>query len=145
MARDVLTPVLRSGAKREGGLLSKGLKYRKQILPERDITYTDEEGEKRELKFDRAYLETLKKAYDDKAYDVMPFVLAKDDNSHSMDPERFRGKVEGVDFAKDDEQPGLYATLSFPSKSAARSVIDNPELGVSVRIKEDVELRRTEV
>lgn len=142
MPRDVLTPVLKSKAVREGGLFSKGFKFRKQILPERDVDYTDREGNKSTLVFDSEYNTGLLKAFRDNiSKQALPFVLAKDDNSHSMDPEQFRGKIEDVELARDGEDPGLYATIAFPSKRAAQAVLDNPELGVSVRIKEeDVQL-----
>jgi hypothetical protein len=137
MARDVLTPVLAKPATRKGGLLSRGFKFRKQILPEREITYTDSEGKQRQINFDREYNTRVIESFNSKAFDAVPFVLAKDDNSHSMDPEQFRGKIERVGEAIDGEEPGVYAELSFPSKRAAQAVLDNPELGVSVRIKED--------
>lgn len=137
MARDLLTPVLAKPAKPQGGVFGRGLKFRKQILPEREITYTDSEGQQRKINFDREYNANVIDSFNRKAFDAYPYLLAKDDNSHSMDPERFRGKIERLDMAKDGEDPGVYAELKFPSKLAAQSTLDNPELGVSVRIKED--------
>jgi hypothetical protein len=129
MATDLLTPVCR-GATRD---LARGLVFRKQILPEAEIAY-----EGRRLRFDRAYLDDLVTAFEDAAYDQVPFVLATRDNEHTMDPERMRGEITGVSLAHPDEAPGLYATISFPTPEAASAVLANPALGVSCRIKEGV-------
>lgn len=130
MARDLLTPVL-GGVTRD---LARGLVFRKQILP---IIKIDYDGTK--LTFDKSYLRDLVASFKDGAYDQVPFTLATDDNRHSADPERIRGEVTSISLAQADEEPGLYATIAFPSQQAARAVLMNPRLGVSCRIVEGVE------
>jgi hypothetical protein len=121
MAEIFLTP------KDEGGAveLSQTL-FRKKILPTGTIDYKG-----RKITFDKAYLTDLATAYKANAYDQVPFMLADASNAHTMDPERFRGEVQGVEVAED----GLWATLSL-SAEAAKLVRENPKLGVSARIVE---------
>lgn len=100
--------------------------FRKKILPMGTIDYKG-----RKITFDKPYLTDLAASYVDGAYDQVPFMLAGDDNKHTMDPERFRGEVKGVEVADD----GLYATMEL-SADAAALVRSNPKLGVSARIVE---------
>jgi hypothetical protein len=111
----------------DGGVieLSKTL-FRKKILPKGTIDYKG-----RKIVFDEAYLTDLATAYHDGAYDQVPFMLADATNAHTMDPERFRGEIKGVEVADD----GLWGTFEL-SADAAQMVKDNPKLGVSARIVE---------
>lgn len=100
--------------------------FRKKILPMGTIDYKG-----RKINFDKAYLTDLAASYFDGAYDQVPFMLADKDNAHTMDPERYRGEVKGVEVGDD----GLYATMEL-SADAAALVKANPKLGVSARIVE---------
>lgn len=126
----------------------------KRVLPKTTINYTDKSGKARTIDFDDDYLDDVAAAHAGGALDQTPFVLADEDNRHTMDPERFRGEVTA--FAREDElpediaaavaaengglvPPGLYSRIAFASKKAARAVLDNPKLGVSMRIREGFE------
>jgi len=141
MSRDLLTPVSTSKtiSLAKPNIWTRKLQFRKQILPERPIWYTDKEGKRHRLDFNREYHNTVINAFKDKAFPAVPYVVAKGDNSHpeNSETEMVRGKVEEISLANKGEEPGLYATLAFPSRKAAASVLLNPDLGVSVRIKED--------
>jgi hypothetical protein len=102
--------------------------YRKQVLPKGSIQYKG-----RTITFDDAYLTELANTFTSKAFDQVGFLLAPDDNSHTMDPERFRAEVTALE----NDIDGLYAVVKFPSDEAAKAVLDNPKLGVSARIIED--------
>lgn len=101
--------------------------FRKKILPMGSIDYKG-----RKINFDRDYLTDLATAFHDGAYDQTAFMLADASNAHTMDPERYRGEVRGVEVADD----GLYATFEL-SSDAAEMVKANPKLGVSARIVEN--------
>lgn len=103
--------------------------WRKQLLPRGSIDYKG-----RKLTFDDAYLTDLAKAYREGAFDQVPFLLAKDDNAHTMDPERYRGEIKGVEVTSS----GLDVLLDL-TPDAADLVRANPKLGVSARIIEDLE------
>ena len=100
--------------------------FRKKILPLGSIDYKG-----RRINFDKAYLTDLAKAYDDGAFDQVPFMLADRNNAHTMDPDRYRGECKGVQVAED----GLYGVFDLTS-DAAELVRRNPKLGVSARIVE---------
>lgn len=121
MAEVFLTPT-NEGAAVE---LSRTL-YKKKILPVGSIDYKG-----RKINFDQAYLTDLATAYNDGAYDQVPFMLADATNAHTMDPERFRGECKGVEVADD----GLWGFFDL-SADAAAMVKANPKLGVSARIVE---------
>ncbi|UTN93017.1 hypothetical protein SEA_MARKY_14 [Streptomyces phage Marky] len=121
MAEVFLTPTNEGGAIE----LSRTL-YRKKILPMGTINYKG-----RKIAFDKQYLTDLAAAFHDSAYDQVPFMLADKDNAHTMDPERFRGEIKGVEVAED----GLWGTFDL-SADAAALVKANPKLGVSARIVE---------
>lgn len=101
--------------------------YRKQVLPKGSIEYKG-----RTITFDDAYLTELATSFVDRAFDQVGFMLAPADNSHTLDPERFRGEVKALETASD----GLYAIVEFASDEAAQAVVANPKLGVSARIVE---------
>lgn len=111
------------------------LTYWKQILPEGSIRYGD-----RTLTFDADYHRECIKSFRDGVVQQTAFQLANPLNGHGrdMDPERQRALVEDMRLAEPDEQPGLYAKLRFFDAKAARSVRDNPGLGVSARIRENM-------
>jgi hypothetical protein len=118
----VLTPFVQAAARQMGRDL-----WEKKLLPVGDVQY-----EGRVLKFTRPYLESLAKAFQDRAYPQVPFQLANDENKHTNDPERFRGDVLGMN-VRDD---GLWVTVAATSQGSA-TLMDNPQLGVSARIVED--------
>jgi hypothetical protein len=104
----------------------------KQILPKKQIHYTAKDGSRQTLNFDDRYLTDLA---NNKAVDKIGFLLADKDNAHTMDPERFRGEVAAMEVRED----GLYGKIVFPSREAAKAVLDNPDLGVSARIREGIQ------
>lgn len=110
--------------------------YWKQILPQAKIEYTSKSGDRRTLDFDETYLKDLASAFEEHALDQVPFLLADADNRHTMDPERFRGQVTEVRLANATEAPGLYGKIVFDTEDAAKAVMQNPNLGVSARIRE---------
>lgn len=107
------------------------LAFWKQILPKKSIHYTAKDGSRQQIDFTDDYLKDLA---NNKAVDKVGFLLADKDNGHTMDPERWRGEVTQME-VRDD---GLYGKIVFPSAEAAKAVLDNPELGVSARIREGV-------
>lgn len=121
MGEVFLTPTSDGGAVE----LSRTL-FRKKILPKGTIDYKG-----RKIVFDDAYLTDLARSFHDGAYDQVPYMLADKDNAHTMDPERFRGEIKGVEVAED----GLYGTFELSTEAAAL-VKENPKLGVSARIVE---------
>jgi hypothetical protein len=112
----------------DGVELSQTL-WRKQVLPIGTIDYKG-----RRINFDRAYLSDLATAFRNNAFDQVAFLLAKDDNSHTMDPERFRGEVKGMEVTSH----GLDVLLDL-TPDAADLVRKNPRLGVSARIIEGLD------
>lgn len=125
----VLTPACKGEydfAKHDGKIA-----FWKQILPKKSIHYTAKDGQRRTVDFTEDYLRDLA---NNKAVDEVPFLLADKDNAHTMDPERFRGKVAAFE-VRDD---GLYGKIVFPNAESAKAVLDNPTLGVSARIREGI-------
>lgn len=120
----LLAPLDRHGAVE----LSKTL-WRKQVLPKGTIDYKG-----RKISFDDAYLSDLAESFRGQAFDQVAFLLAKDDNAHTMDPERFRGEVRGVEVTPQ----GLDVLLDL-TPDASDLVRKNPKLGVSARIIEGLE------
>lgn len=117
----VLTPFSRGQARRIGQRL-----WRKMLLPVGEIRYQD-----RTLKFTREYLQQLASSFRDRAYDQVALQLAPGDNSHSNDPERFRGEVTDMTVESD----GLWVTVQ-PTERGDQILSENPKLGVSARIVE---------
>lgn len=103
--------------------------FRKRILPMATINYRG-----RKISFDRQYLTDLAQSFDAGAYDQVPFMLADASNTHTMDVERMRGEVTGVEVADD----GLYATIQVTG-TAVGMLEQHPKLGVSARILENYE------
>jgi hypothetical protein len=101
--------------------------YRKRILPKATINYKG-----RKIRFDDAYLTDLANSFHQGAYDQVAFMMAPDNNSHTLDPERFRGEVKSVEVDED----GLYAVFQV-TPDAAKVLDENPKLGVSARILEN--------
>lgn len=151
MTRSILTPRLDDEFARAGAK-----SYWKRVLPIRAINYVDKAGKARVIDFDERYLADVKASFEAGALDdskSAPFVLADKDNAHTMDPERFRGEVTAM--ARESElpddikaaivasegrlTPGLYSRIDFASKKAAKAVVLNPKLPVSMRIRENVE------
>lgn len=125
----VLTPSVSSDV--ELSTSDGKLAFWKQILPLQTIHYTAKDGTRQTLDFTADYLADLAK---NKAVDKVPFLLADHDNRHTMDPERYRGDVVEMQVRGD----GLYGKIVFPTVEAAKAIIDNPNLGVSARIREGV-------
>ncbi len=101
--------------------------WRKKLLPVGSIDYKG-----RTLRFTRDYLTSLAGAFRSGAYDQVAFQLADHANTHTNDPERFRGEVTGMDVEPD----GLYVTV-HTTPEGARVLERNPRLGISARIVED--------
>lgn len=123
MTTTLLTPFDFSNATKVGRT-----RFRKQILPLRTINY---KGQK--ITFDRPFLQDMVRNFKAGAYDQVPFVLADGENRHNESPENFRGYVADLVLTED----GLDAVLDL-SKAGARLVQDNPDLGVSARIFQDI-------
>lgn len=100
--------------------------WRKKILPCGSIDYKG-----RKINFDQPYLTELARAFNAEAFDQVPAMLADQNNTHTMDPARFRGEVRAVTVEPD----GLWGTFDL-SGDAAELVKQNPKLGVSARIVE---------
>lgn len=135
MSLSISTPVLQNA---DFDLSSKGgqLAFWKQILPLGSIDYTAKDGSRQKITFDKEYLTDLATS---QAVDKLGFLLADRDNAHTMDPERWRGEVSQMEVRTDVEKPGLYGKIVFPTYEAAKAVLDNPELGVSARIRENIQ------
>lgn len=103
--------------------------WRKKVLPVGQVRYKD-----RMLDFTPEYLKALADAFQDRAYDQVPFQIADAANTHTNDPERFRGEIVGVDVQPD----GLYVTAKTTA-AGSRLLANNPRLGVSARIVEGYE------
>lgn len=100
--------------------------FRKQVLKVGEIDYKG-----RKINFSRDYLAKLAESFRARAFDQVPFMLAGSDNAHTLDPERYRGEVKGLELADD----GLYATVET-TDAGAEVIRANPKLGVSARIIE---------
>lgn len=101
--------------------------FRKHVLPVGSITYKG-----RRIDFSRGYLAKLADHFKAGAFDAVPFLLAKDDNTHTLDPERHRGEIKGFELA----DHGLDAIIELTDEGA-KVVRENPRLGVSARIVEE--------
>jgi hypothetical protein len=100
--------------------------WRKRLLPVGNVDYKG-----RTLKFTRDYLGQLVRAFNDRAYDQVALQLADAQNTHTNDPERFRGEVTGMELGDD----GLYVTVRT-TEAGSKVLEENPRLGVSARIVE---------
>lgn len=112
------------------------LAFWKQILPIKRVHYTAKDGSRQVMDFTADYLSGLAS---NTAVDALGFLLADKDNKHTMDPERWRAKVAALEVRTDVEKPGLYGKVVFPSRESAKAVLDNPDLGVSARIRPNVQ------
>ena len=121
MTAAVLTPFTAAEAVELGNRL-----WRKRVLPVGDVEYKG-----RMLHFTRDYLGQLVAAFQNRAYDQVPFQLADAANSHTNDPERTRGEIRSMDL----EDDGLYITAEL-TEDGERVLTANPRLGVSARIVE---------
>lgn len=117
----VLTPFRSADAVELGNRL-----WRRQVLPVGDINYKG-----RVLKFTRDYLSKLVRSFKDGAYAQVPFQLADAQNTHTNDPERYRGEITDME-VRDD---GLWVTTEVSERGDAL-LKENPKLGVSARIVE---------
>ena len=100
--------------------------WRVQVLPLGKISYRD-----RELDFSREYLGDLVRAFDEGAFDVVPFVLAVANGLHTSDPARQRGEVRGLEMAPD----GLDAVVAV-TEEGGEVLRRDPGLGAAPRIVE---------
>jgi hypothetical protein len=119
-AAAILTPYSRAPAQ------AAGEKWRKKLLPVGQISYKG-----RTLQFTPGYLSGLVQAFNDRAYDQVPFQLAGDENKHTNDVERFGGQITGMDLQPD----GLYIDVA-PTERGKAVLSSNPGCGVSARIVE---------
>ncbi len=117
----LLTPYDRGNASPRGKRI-----WRKQLLPVGEIDYKG-----RKIAFTREYLADLANAFRSRAYDQVPFQIAPGDNSHSNDPERFRGEIAALELTDDGLDVIVAAT-----KEGDALLRQNPQLGVSARIVE---------
>ena len=126
----VLTPFTAAEAVELGNRL-----WRKRLLPVGEIDYKG-----RTLKFTRGYLGQVVKAFQDRAYDQVPFQLADAQNTHTNDPERTRGEIAEM-VVRDTTActwNGLWIRLK-PTDNGDKVLRENPNLGVSARIVEGYE------
>lgn len=105
--------------------------YRKQVLEKRTIQYPMPDGTTREVVFDDQYLRDLADAYNDGAYDLVPFQLATPGNAHNEDPRNYGGRVLGAEVTED----GLDLILELAEDTAELVERTGRRLGVSARIK----------
>lgn len=103
--------------------------FRKQVLKFGTISYPGVG----KLTFDKPYADKVTAAFNQRAYDQVPFILADADNRHHMRPEAFRGQVVGLQTTDD----GLDALLEL-TEDGAKLIDDNPSLGVSGRFVQDM-------
>jgi hypothetical protein len=123
----VLTPFLHSPVELSGdGALRL---WWHKLLPVGSINYKG-----RRLNFTRKYNDDLAAAFQQQAYDQVPLQLADSQNTHTNDPERFRGDVVAMRSTGD----GLFIGIS-PTDDGERVLEKNPRLGVSARIVEGYE------
>ena len=108
---------------------AKNTLFWKKILPFGEINY-----EGRRIRFDRQYAVDLTSAFKAGAFDQLAFILDKGDGKHHIDPEYQRG--EFVDLAVRED--GLYGALKPNSDRAAQLIRENPKMGVSPRIFENL-------
>jgi hypothetical protein len=116
--------------------LADGGLWKKQILAFRTIDYTDRQGNKRKITFDRQYGEDLIRAFKDGAYDQVPLQLADGDNRHNNSPLLTAGEMVGVELSADGS--GVDAVLRTWGEGT-RVVEQNPKIGVSARILENLD------
>jgi hypothetical protein len=121
MSYVVLTPYERGAAVELASRL-----WWKRILPVGDVEYKG-----RKLQFNQEYLASLAEAFEDGAYDQVPFQMADAQNTHTNDPERFRGDIKAMEARPD----GLWIGLK-PTARGEKTLLENPLLGVSARIVE---------
>lgn len=122
MSLAVLTPFDRSPA-----VELANRTWWKRLLPVGSIEYKG-----RKLSFTRSYLSSLANAFKADAYDQVPFQMADASNTHTNDPERFRGDIVAMEARPD----GLWVGLK-PTDAGEKTLLENPRLGVSARIVED--------
>ena len=121
MSKAILTPFTGGAAQQAGS------RWRKKLLPVGEINYKG-----RVLKFTKDYLAGLVQAFNQRAYDQVPFQLAGDENKHTNDVERFGGEITGMTLEPD----GLWFEMD-PTERGSEVLANNPGLGVSARIVEE--------
>lgn len=129
MKRTILAPIDLATPERVGGRL-----WRKQVLRKDTIHYPTADGSRRTIEFDDQYLADLAESFNAGAFDQVAFQLADAANTHTVDPERFRGEVKALAVTPE----GLDALVEVTPEG--QEILErNPRLGVSVRIKEQIE------
>lgn len=116
--------------------LSKTGIFRKQVLRFGTINYRAPDGSQRTITFDRKYGDDLIRAFQEGAYDQVPFQLAGPDNRHTNDPTRTGGELVGVELSADGT--GIDGLIRLWG-SGHQAVRNNPRLGVSARIIENLQ------
>jgi len=108
--------------------------WRKQILPREQIHTVDKvTGQPVTLDLNDSYYQDLINSFKAGAFDQVAFQLASSVKNHDENPERFRG--EALDF--EITPTGLDAILRL-TEDGSKVVRDNPKLGVSVSVVEDL-------
>lgn len=121
----LLTPIDLSASRQTGPRV-----WRKQVLAKRQINYKG-----RTVNFDDDYLTDLAASFNAGAYDHVPFILADEQNRHTMDPMRYHGAVKALEVTPD----GIDAVLELSEEAAELVQRTGGRLGVSARIKEALE------
>lgn len=130
MTTEVRTPFATSTIElADGGL------WKKQILKFGSIWYTDRDGHRRKITFDRKYGEDLVRAFREGAYPQVPLQFADGDNRHNNDPLRTHGEVVGLQLSADGS--GVDGVLRTWGRGG-KVIEQNPNLGVSARILENL-------
>ena len=106
--------------------IQAGHLWRKQVLPLGTVTLP-----RGELALTPEYLGWLAEAFDEAAFDYVPFQLAFD-SEHTSDPDRWRGDVTGFEMADD----GLDA-LIMATDEGNRAILETPGLDAAPRIIND--------
>jgi hypothetical protein len=121
----------------DGAAIDLGKRWRKQILKFGKIR-TNDGGE---LDINRDLANDVVEAYKEGAFDQVPFVLVNGDNSHPdgdsknrYKPENFRGDIKSLEVTDDGVD-----MIMDPSPKGADLLRENPQLGVSARIRPNYE------
>jgi len=101
--------------------------FRKQILPFGTIDYKG-----RKIKYDRKAFQDLIDSFHAGVMPQVPIQMADAKNTHTFDPERYRGEIKGMEIT----ERGLEAIVEA-TPDGAEVIRKNPKLGVSVRYLEN--------
>ena len=102
--------------------------WRKQVLPIGEVDYRGW----RTIDFTKDYLDRLVEAFDEGAYDRVPFQLADESGQHTSDPAQWRGDVLKLEVVADGLD--ILVTVTEQGSDVLRR---DPALGAAPRIIED--------